>query len=556
MQNRERLICPLCQDVVDKLLYRFHIDNERTVLEKIKRDHPDWLVGDGICSRCLDYYHVEIIRENRLLPSIGPYFPVKSVDDFVILPTGLRLDADPRFTGKGITICFIDSGFSLHPDLVAAKNRIKKILDITAGDQYHSSGPGKLQTDKQSAWHGTMTTVVCAGDGWLSKGLYKGIASDAELVLLKVQDPEGRIMTDYIVKALEWVLENHKKMGIRIINCSLGGDESGSYKDSRVDRLAELLIAEGVVIVAAVGNDEHSKIHAPANSLNVIAVGGIDDGNQLDEGKDKAYHSSYGKTIDNLMKPELVAHAIWVAAPILNETKEQEEAATLYQMLSLPEAELEEALKRKFPATQLDGVILQGNDTMSKKQIIKTRIQTAKYISPFYMHVDGTSFSAPVVSAVIAQLLEGDPALTPNQIRQILFQTSKRITGIMPERQGFGMIQPRKAILKVLKKECIVKAMESPFINRKQNTIEFIIQHHSAEQISLAGSFNQWAEDVLLLTPGLEGIWKIVIPLLPEGHYRYKFLADGKCWFEDIHNPYREPDGYDGFNSLFFIEPN
>ncbi len=554
MKTRERVICPLCNDEVDKLVYRFHIDNERTVIEKIKSDHPSWSIDDGICSRCIDYYHVEIIREQRLLPAIGPYFPVKSVDDFVILPTGLRLDADPRFTGKGITICFIDSGFSFHPDLVQSKNRIKTILDMTVTNDNNASM--EKQTDTKSSWHGTMTTVVCAGDGYLSKGLYKGIASDAELVLLKVQDREGRIITDYIVKALEWVLENHRSLGIRIINLSLSDDESGSYKNSKVDQLAEALIVEGLIIVAAVGNDEHSNIHPPANSLNVIAVGGLDDGNQLGERRDKAYHSSYGKTIDELMKPELVAHAIWVAAPILCETKEQEEAATLYQLLSLPDADLQGELNRKFSATQLDGVILEGNNIVYKKQIIKTRIQAAKYISPFYMHVDGTSFSAPVVSAVIAQLLEADPMLTPGQVRQILFKTAKRIKAIPPEQQGFGVIQPRKAILSVLKKECIIKTNDSPFINKQQNTIEFTIHHQTAEQMSLAGSFNQWAEDVLLLTPGLQGVWKIVIPLLPEGQYRYKYLADGKYWIEDVENPYREPDGFNGFNSLFIIEPN
>ena len=553
MQTRERVICPLCNDEVDKLVYHFHIDNERTVIEKIKRDHPGWTIDDGICSRCIDYYQVEIIREQRILPAIGPYFPVKSVDDFVILPTGLRLDADPRFTGKGITICFIDSGFSLHPDLVQSKNRIKTILDMTATIDHDASE--EKHTDSKSAWHGTMTTVVCAGDGYLSKGLYKGIASDAELVLLKVQDREGRITTNYIVKALEWVLENHRAMGIRIINLSLSDDESGSYKDSKVDQLAEALIAEGIIIVAAVGNDEYSNIHPPANSLNVIAVGGIDDSNELNPGNGKAWHSSYGKTIDNLMKPELVAHAIWVAAPILCETKEQAEAAILYQLLSLSDDDLLEELNRKFSATQLDDVILKGNNIMYK-QIIKSRVQTAKYISPFYMHVDGTSFSAPVVSSVIAQLLEADPMLTPGQVRQILFKTAKRIADIPPERQGFGVIQPRKAILNVLKKEFITATNVSPFINRQQNTIEFIIHHQNAEQISLAGSFNQWAEDVLLLTPGFQGEWKIAIPLLPEGQYRYKFLADGKYWLEDVENPYREPDGFNGFNSLFVIEPN
>ena len=123
MQNREKVICPLCQDAVEKLVYRFHFDNEKTVIEKIKSAHPDWSATDGICSRCLDYYQVEIVMAQRLLPAIGPYFPVKSVDDFVILPTGLRLDADARYSGKGITICFIDSGFSFHPDLTASEKQ-------------------------------------------------------------------------------------------------------------------------------------------------------------------------------------------------------------------------------------------------------------------------------------------------------------------------------------------------------------------------------------------------------------------------------------------------
>ena len=193
---------------------------------------------------------------------------------------------------------------------------------------------------------------------------------DAELVLLKVQDREGKITTDYIVKALEWVLENHRTMGIRIINLSLSDDESGSYKDSKVDQLAEALIAEGIVIVAAVGNDESGKIHPPANSLNVIAVGGIDDGNELNNGNGKAWHSSYGKTIDDLMKPELVAHAIWVAAPILCDTPEQEEAETLYQLLSLPEGPAG-GTEKEIIENQVGSFHPEGNDIHDKKEVIR-----------------------------------------------------------------------------------------------------------------------------------------------------------------------------------------
>jgi 1,4-alpha-glucan branching enzyme len=75
-----------------------------------------------------------------------------------------------------------------------------------------------------------------------------------------------------------------------------------------------------------------------------------------------------------------------------------------------------------------------------------------------------------------------------------------------------------------------------------------------ASQISLAGNFNEWAQDVLLMEPGKDGLWKIEIPILPAGKYSYKFLVDEKHWMEDVDNPYREPDGFNGFNSLLIIE--
>ncbi len=106
-------------------------------------------------------------------------------------------------------------------------------------------------------------------------------------------------------------MNNHKEFGIRIVNVSLGGDE---------------LCEKGIVIVAAAGNDENGSISPPANSLNVIAVGGVNDNNNLEVDEYTAYHSSYGKTVDELMKPELVVQAIWIAAPILPFTKEHQEA--------------------------------------------------------------------------------------------------------------------------------------------------------------------------------------------------------------------------------------
>ncbi|MEO6719278.1 MAG: S8 family serine peptidase [Ferruginibacter sp.] len=545
---KERLICPLCSDAVDTLLFRFHIESERAVLQLIKEKNPGWAVNDGLCSRCVDYYQATVLMQQLILPEIGPYFPVKSVDDFVILPTPIRLNTDPRYTGKAVTICFIDSGFQLHPDLVASQNRVKIHVDITQSPNAIPFNDDVKATG--ACWHGTMTTVVCAGDGCKSNGLYRGIASGAELVLLKVQDEGGRITTENITKALQWVLDHHECYNIKIVNMSVADDEAISYKNSTVDKLAEQLVTIGITVVAAVGNDETGSIKPPANSPHVIAVGGINDNNDLENGNPAAYHSTYGTTIDGLMKPELVANSIWIAAPILIGTEEKEKAELLHKLVKYSDEALQNAGNGVFRKA---GIYYDGNEPMRLRDDVVQQIMATKFFSPDYMHVDGTSFAAPIVCAVIAQLLEANPLLTPKQIRQVLFSTAKQLPGIQTIRQGFGYIQPRQALLKVLNNEIIMKQQDSPFINHSNKTIEFYIHNSCAAKVSLAGTFNHWAQDVLLMEAGRDGLWKIEIPILEKGRYHYKFFIDDKRWVEDVENSLREHDGFNGWNSVLEI---
>jgi 1,4-alpha-glucan branching enzyme len=98
-----------------------------------------------------------------------------------------------------------------------------------------------------------------------------------------------------------------------------------------------------------------------------------------------------------------------------------------------------------------------------------------------------------------------------------------------------------------------MKNPTSPHINKHKKTIEFFIQNEVASQVSLSGSFNHWAQDVLLMKPAKGGLWKIEIPMLPKGKYQYKFFVDDKMWMEDVDNPLREPDGCIGFNSILTV---
>ncbi len=559
MTDSSRIQCPLCGDLVERLIFRFHHESEQEVIGKIKNDHTDWVEQSGACSRCVDYYHTEVVIHHRILPEAGPHFPIKSADDFIILPTPLRLDADPKFTGKGITICLIDSGFYLHDDLIKIRNRVKAIVDITNPNQKQEYF---LQAHPES-WHGTMTSVVCAGDGYSSGGLYKGIASEADLVLIKTQITDsthpknGKITTENIVSAFQWVLEHHQEHAIRIVSISLSDDEPLAIKDSIVSQLAEKLIEAGIVVVAAAGNDLNSQLKPPASAPNVITVGGLDDSNQLQSNSQGLYHSTYGQTLDGWMKPELIAHAIWVAAPILPRTKEKKEAEWLHQLVDLTTDELEKFIsihKKEIAAeTQLDITSAYELNWTAFREKLVQRIQTTKFISADYMHVDGTSFAAPIVSSVVAQLLQCKPSLTPAEVRALLFKTARRLPNLDAARQGFGLIHPRKAIIQILSREDI-QTSPSPLVNRKTNSIEFFIQQDGAYQITLAGDFNDWAKDAIYFYPGKNGIWKAVIPMLSNGVYRYKLLIDDNTWWEDVANPLREPDNFNGFNSILKIE--
>lgn len=101
----------------------------------------------------------------------------------------------------------------------------------------------------------------------------------------------------------------------------------------------------------------------------------------------------------------------------------------------------------------------------------------------------------------------------------------------------------------------------SPYVDPVKMTISFSLQtdHENqtsvegVHQVSLSGSFNNWSQDVLLMHRDSDGVWRIEIPMLPKGTYKYKFLLDDKMWFEDFGNADRQPDGFTGFYSILTI---
>ena len=364
------------------------------------------------------------------------------------LPVPVRMDADERYTGRGVTIAFLDSGFYAHKDLTAPVNRIVAYHNIFET----TDGISALETADVASWHGMMTSVVAAGNGHLSDGFYRSIAPEAKVVLVKI-GKTGRIPESNIEKGLRWVFENKDKYEISIVNISAGGDSEQSYLTNPLCQLVEKVVSAGVTVVCAVGNAGLAPGHPvlpPASAPSSIAVGGLDDQNSLDRARRGMYRSSYGPTIDGLQKPEVIAPGIWVAGPILPHTPTADEAK-LYADL---DAAADDDLRDIILANEIvDKDIYEARDLSVSllRQLITIKLREGNVINEHYKFVDGTSFAAPIVSSIVACMLEANPKLTPQQVKRILIETAERVEGVEVDRQGWGVVVPRKAVQAALR---------------------------------------------------------------------------------------------------------
>lgn len=497
-------------------------------------------------------YHDIFLLANRypnevLTSEMSSFFPIYSQSDYEIIPTPLRLNVLSRYSGKGITIAFIDSGFYPHPDLTTPNNRILAYVNVPEPDRDDFDLP------EDNSWHGMQTSVAAAGNGYLSNGLYKAIAYNANIVLLKACDSRGEIKTEYMIKALKWVLENHLEYNIKIVNISLGESRAQSYLDNALDQMAEAVTQAGVTVVVAAGNDGlnpgRNIITPPASAPSVITVGGFDDNNRFDRHNYNMYHSSYGPTIDGLMKPELIAPGIWVAAPILPKSPLYREAEVLSHLSKVPDSMLMDLIRENMDDLPFEKEIL-DESTEDIRNKITYRLQAQKIVGVHYQHVDGTSFSAPIICSIIAQMLEANPGLSPHRIKEILLATTDRVFNIPVEQQGHGLVHPRKSVKEAENDRYRkgIKRFSSPYVIGRKVT--FYYESPDAESVAVAGDFTNWESDIEYLQkrPGTH-LWELEKEFPFKGVYAYKLIVNGEQWMHDPECINVEPDGYGGFNT-------
>lgn len=277
---------------------------------------------------------------------------------------------------NGVTIAMLDTGVAIHPDF---DNRIIAFRDFVNGKRnaYDDSG------------HGTHVAGCLCGSGLLSDGQYKGIAPGSRLVVGKVLNYKGDGNVEDMAAGMEWILEHIREYNIRILNISIGMDES--IDRERMQRLVELIDEvweEGLIVVCAAGNmgPDPMTISPLGARKEVITVGCHEGGYFRNHPHLCEEYSSRGPSPYSMKKPDVVAP---------------------------------------------------GTDIISCNAQISRR---GKYYRNAYISKSGTSMATPIVSGGLALLLQKYPYYTNVQAKQKLMYTSKDLNEPW-NKQGWGMIQ-------------------------------------------------------------------------------------------------------------------
>jgi serine protease AprX len=217
-------------------------------------------------------------------------------------------------------------------------------------------------------------------------------------------DDRGMARTSDVIKAAEWILANKDRHNIRVANFSLHSSSVLSIRHHPLNKAVERLWFSGVVVVAAAGNYGHADgtpsgvVHAPGNDPFVITVGAYDlDGSATIANHKVPSWSAFGYTREGFAKPDVVAAGRALVAP-----------APTGATLGLERVER----------------VLGGG----------------------LLRLSGTSFAAPVVSGMAAQILAFRPGWTPDQVKGALMMSGRRMPDASILQQGRGEVNLVRAL--------------------------------------------------------------------------------------------------------------
>ncbi len=169
-------------------------------------------------------------------------------------------------TGKGETICLLDTGVDLNHSAFTGK--------IISGYDYVNDD-NSLQDDSSTS-HGTHVAGIAAGNA----SAVKGVAPDARIVPVKVCDSAGVCDASDILAGIDYCNNNSLTLNITAISGSIGDNAAHNSTNcpTLFDDALNISTALGLIPVFASGNNQFTNgINYPACSPYVLSVGSVND---------------------------------------------------------------------------------------------------------------------------------------------------------------------------------------------------------------------------------------------------------------------------------------
>lgn len=155
-------------------------------------------------------------------------------------------------------VCIIDTGYNLgHPDLPTVNDGVSGQANNSQVGQWSNDGNG----------HGTHVagTIAALDNNSGVVGVYPGV----DLHIVKIFNDSGSWTT---ASDLITAIQQCKDAGANVVNMSLGGGSSSTAEANSM----QSFVNQGVMLIAAAGNDGNSTMSYPASYNAVISVAAVD----------------------------------------------------------------------------------------------------------------------------------------------------------------------------------------------------------------------------------------------------------------------------------------
>ncbi|WP_370299483.1 S8 family peptidase [Abyssibacter sp.] len=282
--------------------------------------------------------------------------------------------------GSGVAIAIIDTG--LWPKVsneLAVEHGVDTVGLATGGSDL-SFAPG-LVSDQSG--HGTHITSVAAGRELSAEGFYEGVAPGADVVVVRAFDDNGYGSYVDVIEGIQWVIDHHAQLNIRVLNLSFSAEPQSYYWDDPLNQAVMAAWEAGIVVITSAGNTgpDPMTVGVPGNVPYVVTVGSVDDNYTPDDHSDDflSSFSSTGPTYEGFVKPEVTAPGGHMLAH------------------------------------------MNPNGTIARSY------SEYQHESGHYFTMSGTSQSSAVISGVAALVLQADPTLTPDDVKCRLLSSARPV---------------------------------------------------------------------------------------------------------------------------------